>query len=380
MEREAPDGRCEVDDRGLNVSVFENKVFVQSIDRRGKLAKKKYWVDEGFERKVKMFERPGKPERMDEGKLEKLRSRAVPLGTITEKTIGAVQTMKKRKISQGAQIQLQGAAASSSEGLTTTDPRNEETQSSDDNVPPGGALFAGKKGLGYTPARVDPETGDTIPFEGEHDGTGGKTAGVDDSSVVSEGDDPSRITDYSTKRTTAYMPAKVDSETGEAVPLAIEDLPERAVSLPGDTVSSSMDGIDRDSDAIIEERPEIMESIPERIVDGDTRISVESADLIDRETTIERVSLMEKEAAFDNVERIETIDRIPEVDKIERMEKFEQVKKFKRFKRIERAENFEKVIDRSDIAADTQFDTIIDVKEEERMSAIRDNATAVNDK
>jgi hypothetical protein len=42
------------------VSAVEGKVFVRGINENGSVMEKEYWVEEGFERKVRRFERPEK--------------------------------------------------------------------------------------------------------------------------------------------------------------------------------------------------------------------------------------------------------------------------------------------------------------------------------
>ncbi|RKY42242.1 MAG: hypothetical protein DRP85_03435 [Candidatus Makaraimicrobium thalassicum] len=54
------DGVC------TNVVVFDNRVFVCGINEEGKVDEKKYWIEEGYQRKVITFEDPGKLESVPE--------------------------------------------------------------------------------------------------------------------------------------------------------------------------------------------------------------------------------------------------------------------------------------------------------------------------
>ena len=55
-----------------DVSVFDNKVFVQGINKDGSLMKKEYWVDKGYERKINRFQKPGKRRRVSAKRLKRM--------------------------------------------------------------------------------------------------------------------------------------------------------------------------------------------------------------------------------------------------------------------------------------------------------------------
>ena len=60
------------DKRATNVAVFEGRVFVRGIERDGSAMDKEHWVEKGFERKIKRFERPGKMEKITEARLSRM--------------------------------------------------------------------------------------------------------------------------------------------------------------------------------------------------------------------------------------------------------------------------------------------------------------------
>ena len=60
------------------ISSLESKVFVRGIGSDGKVMEKEYWVNEGFERRVKEFERPERMLKISGDRLKKLQQKVSP--------------------------------------------------------------------------------------------------------------------------------------------------------------------------------------------------------------------------------------------------------------------------------------------------------------
>ncbi len=56
-----------------DISVFENRVYMQGINEDGTLMKEKHWVENGYRRKMKKFEEPNAPIRINKELLDLLR-------------------------------------------------------------------------------------------------------------------------------------------------------------------------------------------------------------------------------------------------------------------------------------------------------------------
>ncbi len=57
--------RTKTDGNTTDVAVIRDKVYIRGINKDGSDMEKKFWVKEGFERKVNKFERPGKTQKID---------------------------------------------------------------------------------------------------------------------------------------------------------------------------------------------------------------------------------------------------------------------------------------------------------------------------
>ena len=56
-----------------DVSVFDGRVLVRGIEKDGSAMEREHWIDEGFERKVKKFEKPGKMTKVPDNKVDEWR-------------------------------------------------------------------------------------------------------------------------------------------------------------------------------------------------------------------------------------------------------------------------------------------------------------------
>jgi len=56
-----------------DVAVFDDKVFVRGIKKDGSVMEKEFWIEEGFLRKIKKIELPGKLEKMSEARMSGMR-------------------------------------------------------------------------------------------------------------------------------------------------------------------------------------------------------------------------------------------------------------------------------------------------------------------
>jgi hypothetical protein len=63
------------DGSSMNVGSFEGKVFTRGVNRDGSVMEDDSWVDEGYERTIKKFGKPGKMTKMSEEKLKKMKSK-----------------------------------------------------------------------------------------------------------------------------------------------------------------------------------------------------------------------------------------------------------------------------------------------------------------
>lgn len=61
-----------------DVAVFDDKIFVRGIKPDGSVMEEKYWVNEGFERRIKKFEKPEKMTKMSEKKLKAMKDKMEP--------------------------------------------------------------------------------------------------------------------------------------------------------------------------------------------------------------------------------------------------------------------------------------------------------------
>jgi hypothetical protein len=74
-----------------DVAVFDGRVFVRGIKKDGSVMDEEYWVEKGFERKIRKFEDPGKMEKISEARLSKIekevRRPAEPVEEIQKKRV-----------------------------------------------------------------------------------------------------------------------------------------------------------------------------------------------------------------------------------------------------------------------------------------------------
>lgn len=56
------------------IGVFDDKVFARGIKKDGSVMEGEEWIKTGYQRKVKKFERPGKEEKIPEGKLKEMKA------------------------------------------------------------------------------------------------------------------------------------------------------------------------------------------------------------------------------------------------------------------------------------------------------------------
>ncbi len=61
------------DQEETTVSTFENKVFVNGLKENGEPMEKTFWINEGYERRIKKFENPEKISRISDERLSKMR-------------------------------------------------------------------------------------------------------------------------------------------------------------------------------------------------------------------------------------------------------------------------------------------------------------------
>ncbi len=57
------------DGRITTVTVFDNKVFVRGINRGGSVKEEEVWVEEGYQRRIKRYTRPGKMKQVSESRI-----------------------------------------------------------------------------------------------------------------------------------------------------------------------------------------------------------------------------------------------------------------------------------------------------------------------
>ncbi len=58
------------------ISTLKDRVFVRGVNKDGSVMEKEFWVKEGYERKIKKFERPEKMLKISRDRFEKLREKA----------------------------------------------------------------------------------------------------------------------------------------------------------------------------------------------------------------------------------------------------------------------------------------------------------------